>query len=61
MENIQDIRKIVIDKIKEKAKKNPKYLHPVNKERLEDVKRLAFISGNEFTKWMQMNGTIEKV
>lgn len=56
MESIQDIRKNAIDEIKEKAKKNPKYLHPVNKERLEDMKRLAFISGNEFTKWMQING-----
>jgi hypothetical protein len=56
MESIENIRKNAIDEIKEKVKKNPKYLHPMNKERLEDMKRLIFISGNGFTQWMQKNG-----
>lgn len=56
MEGIENIRKNVTCEIKEKVKKNPKYLHPANKERLEDMKRLMFTSGNEFTQWMQKNG-----
>ena len=61
MENIENIRKNTIYEIKEKVKKNPKYLHPTNKERIEDMKRLMFISGNEFTQWMQKNGIMKNI
>lgn len=60
-----DISKIRINsivEIKEKIKKNPGfmgYAHPCNKERLEDMKRLMFVSGNEFTQWMQNNGILK--
>lgn len=43
-------------------KKNPGssgYLNPCNRERLEDTKRLMFVSGNEFTQWMQQNGIMK--
>lgn len=59
MESIENIRKNAIVGIKEKVKKNPKYLHPVNKERLEDMKKFMFVSGNEFTQWMQQNGIMK--
>lgn len=55
-ENIEEIRKDAITEIKEKAKKNPKYLSPMNKEHQEDMKRLEFTNGCEFTLWMQHNG-----
>jgi len=58
IKNIDEIRRNVVIEIKEKVKRNPKYLHPCNKERLEDMKRLMFISGNEFTNWMQQNGVM---
>jgi len=58
MESIENIRKNAIDEIKEKVKKNPKYLHPTNKERLEDMKKLMFVSGNEFVDWMRQNGIL---
>lgn len=64
MNNIESIDKIrikAIAEIKEKVKKNPKYLSPVNKERLEDMKRLQFVSGNEFTFWMQQNGIMKNL
>lgn len=51
-DNIEKIRKNAITEIKEKVKKSPGYLHPCNKERQEDMKRLKFISGYEFTYWM---------
>lgn len=54
-ENIDDIRSKTITEIKEKVKKNPGYLHPMNKERQEDMKRLKFANGNDFTHWMQQN------
>jgi len=62
--NIDKIRKNAISEIKEKVKKYPGpsgYLNPCNKERLEDMKRLMFISGNEFTSWMQKNGIMKSV
>lgn len=49
----------VIEEINEKIKKNPGpsgYLHPCNKERLGDMKKLKFENGNHFTRWMQQNG-----
>lgn len=58
MESIDDIRKKSIVEIKEKIKMNPKYLNPCNKERLEDMKRLGFIWGNDFIFWMQNNEII---
>lgn len=58
-DNIEKIRKDAVKEIKEKAKKNPGYLHPCNKERLEDMKRLGFVVGNDFTCWMQQNGIMK--
>lgn len=57
--NIDDIRKNAMTEIREKTKKNPKYLSPMNKERQEDMKKLGFISGNDFTYWMQQNGIVK--
>lgn len=34
-DNIENIRKDAIVEIKEKIRNNPKYVHPLNKERLE--------------------------
>lgn len=59
MESVDQIRIKAISEIKEKVKKNPKYLNPVNKERLEDMKTLRFVSGNGFTSWMQQNGIMK--
>ena len=59
MENIDQIKRKAIVEIKEKVKKNPGYLHPCNKERQEDMKRLKFDSGNSFTFWMQQNGIMK--
>lgn len=61
MESIENIRKDSISRIKEKAKKNPKYLHPTNKERLEDMRILNFSNGYDFTRWMQQNGIMNSV
>ncbi len=58
-ENIYEIRRKAILEIKEKIKKNPKYLHPCNKERQEDMKRLGFSNGNDFTHWMQQSGIMK--
>lgn len=57
--NIDEIRKAAIGDIKEKVGKNHKYLHPCNKEMLDDMKRLMFISGNDFIVWMQKNGILK--
>lgn len=48
---IDDIRRNTIKEIIEKVNKNPEFLHPINKERLEYMKRLKFSSGYEFTCW----------
>lgn len=53
--SISDDANNVIEEIKKKVRNNPKYLHPCNKERLEDMKMLKFANGNEFTQWMQEN------
>lgn len=37
----------IIKEIKEKIKKNPKYIHPCNKEFQEDIKKLG-LTGNQF-------------
>lgn len=57
-ENIHEIRIEWIAKIKEKVRKNPKYIHPCNKERLEDMEILQFSNGYDFTCWMQQNGIL---
>lgn len=59
IENIEKIREDVIEEIKEKVRKNSKFLHPVNKEMLEYQKKLKFTNGNEFTQWMQQNGIMK--
>jgi len=53
---IEKIRKDAIEEIKEKVRKNPNFLSPVNKERLECQEKLKFANGNDFTHWMQQNG-----
>lgn len=58
-ENIDEIRRNAIHEIKEKIKKNSGYLHPCNKERQEDMKRLKFDSGNKYIYWMQQNGIMK--
>lgn len=58
-ENIEKIRKDAIAEIKEKIRKNPKFLYPVNKERLEYQEKLKFSNGYEFTCWMQQNGIMK--
>ncbi len=52
-ENIEDTRKNAIYEIKKKAKKNPEYIHPCNKERKSDENTLGFSSGYEYTCWLQ--------
>ena len=52
-ENINEIRIEWITKIKEKIKKNPRYIHPCNIERQDDMKTLEFESGSRFIYWMQ--------
>lgn len=59
IENIDETRKNFIVEIKEKIKKNPRYIHPLNKERQEDMKRLEFTNGYEFISWMQQNGILK--
>lgn len=56
---IEDIRRDSIEDIKKKLNTNSKYLHPCNKERLEDMKRLKFVNGNEFIEWMRQKGIIK--
>ena len=58
-ESIEKIRRDAIAGIKEKVKKDQKYIHPCNKERQEDMKRLKFVNGNDFTNWMQQNGIMK--
>lgn len=58
-DNIESVRKIAIQEIKEKIKKNSKYTHPCNKERQNDEKRLRFLNGYEYTCWMQKNGILK--
>lgn len=57
-ENIENIRKDAISEIKKKAKKNPEYLHPCNKERKNDENILGFSSGYEYTCWLQQIGVM---
>lgn len=57
--SIEDVRKNVVAEIKEKVRKNQKFLSPVNKERLEYQEKLKFANGNEFVCWMQQNGIMK--
>jgi hypothetical protein len=57
-DNIENIRRNAISEIKEKMKVS-KYLHPCNKERQEDMKKLEFENGYKFTCWMQQNGILK--
>lgn len=55
-ENVDTIRKDAIAGIKEKIKKNPGpfgYMHPCNKERQEDIRKLGFENGNKFVSWIR--------
>lgn len=55
-DDIEKLREDTISEIKEKVRKNPKFLHPCNKDRLEYQKILKFENGYDFTVWMQQNG-----
>lgn len=57
-ESIENIRKNAIIEIKEKIKKNSKYVHPCGKEFQDDVKKFRFDNGNEYISWMQQNGIL---
>ena len=48
----------IIEEIREKIKKNPKYTNPCCKEFQEDIKRYKFENGNKFINWMQQNGIL---
>ena len=49
----------IIKEIKEKIKKNPKYINPCSKEFQEDIKRHKFENGNKFINWMQQNNILK--
>lgn len=49
----------VIRKIKEKANKIPKYLHPMNKDLQEDAKMFGFSSTGRYIIWLQQNGILK--
>lgn len=53
------VKEEIIKEIKEKIKKNPKYMHPCNKEFQEDMKIYGFENGNKFVNWMQNNGILK--
>lgn len=59
MTDIDKIRVESVVKIKEKVIKNPGYLHPCNKERQIDEKRLGFSNGYEYTCWLQKIGIMK--
>lgn len=48
-----------IEEIKNKIKKNPKYLNPCNTEFQEDVKRFGFLNGNKYVCFLQQNGIMK--
>lgn len=58
-ENIYVVRKESIKIIKEKFNIIPNYIHPCNKNRQDDMKKLGFVSGRDFNKWMIENGIIK--
>ncbi len=59
---VDELDKDVISReIKEKIKKNPKYLHPCNKEFQEDIKKYGFENGNKFIRWLQDVGILKSI
>ena len=48
-----------IREIKEKINKNPRYLHPMNREFQEDAKRFGFHSTGRYVVWLQQNGILK--
>jgi len=48
----------VVKEIREKIKKNPKYINPCCREFQEDIKNYKFENGNKFISWMQENGIL---
>lgn len=56
MTDIDKIRAELVIEIKEKVRMHPGYLHPCNKERQIDEKRLGFSNGYEYTCWLQKIG-----
>lgn len=58
-ENIDNLRTNSVEEIREKVKKNKKYIHPCNKERRDDQIRLGFRSGHEYTHWLQQIGILK--
>ncbi len=55
----EKIDESIIREIKDKIKKNPKYLHPTNKEFQEDIKRYRFSNGYEYNCWLQEVGILK--
>jgi len=49
----------ILTEIKEKIKKNPKYLYPMNKEFQEDAKKFGFLSTGRYVVWLQQNGILK--
>lgn len=53
--NIENIK----IEIKEKIRKNPRYVNPCSKEFQEDIKRFGFNSGNVFISFLKQNGILK--
>ena len=53
--NIENIK----IEIKEKIRKNPRYVNPCSKEFQEDIKRFGFNSGNMFISFLKQNGILK--
>lgn len=49
----------IMIEIREKIKKNPRYLNPMNKEFCDDIKRYGFSTGYEYTCFLQQNGIMK--
>ncbi len=49
----------IVREIKEKIKKNPKYLHPMNNDLQEDAKIFGFPSTGRYIVWLQQNGILK--
>lgn len=57
--NTEKIDESIVIEIREKIKKNPKYIHPCNKEFQEDINKYGFENGNKFISWMQKVGILK--
>ncbi len=55
---IDNIGNMIRD-IKEKIKKNPKYINPCNREFQEDAKKFGFSSTSRYVVWLQQNGILK--